>query len=209
MPKTKLLLSNKVNVGQAVLDSNSCFVFVNATFARYHGRVAAEYQGRQLDRLVPAGVWNIEAPFYKHVIEYKSTITGVEFRARCLTKAREALWKARYTATATGGVLALIVCTKPCEIGHGTRISASVLASAAISTLTRTELIVFNLLGMGKCTKEVASTLNISSLTVGTHRKRICQKLCVHSTAELICVATTYMKASSVTHSQELHVQDR
>ncbi len=45
---------------------------------------------------------------------------------------------------------------------------------------------VFDLIGKGKTTKEIAAILNLSTATIGNHRKSICRKLDIHSTAELV-----------------------
>ncbi|SPF53599.1 hypothetical protein SBA4_5720008 [Candidatus Sulfopaludibacter sp. SbA4] len=47
------------------------------------------------------------------------------------------------------------------------------------------------LIGRGKTTKDIANLLALSVGTVGTHRKSICRKLRVHSTAELVERAVT------------------
>jgi DNA-binding CsgD family transcriptional regulator len=52
-------------------------------------------------------------------------------------------------------------------------------------SLTPTEQKVLSLIGRGRTSKEVADLLRMSVLTVGNHRKSICRKLNVHSTAEL------------------------
>ena len=54
---------------------------------------------------------------------------------------------------------------------------------------TTRELEVFKLLAQGKTSKEIADHLNLRVTTVATHRKNICRKLGVHSTAGLICHA--------------------
>jgi DNA-binding CsgD family transcriptional regulator len=55
--------------------------------------------------------------------------------------------------------------------------------------LTRAEGRVLSLIGQGKISKEIAASLAISLLTVGNHRKSLCRKLNVHSTAELAAYA--------------------
>ena len=45
---------------------------------------------------------------------------------------------------------------------------------------------VLELIGKGKTTKEVAVMLSLSTGTIGNHRKSICRKLNIHSTAELV-----------------------
>ena len=57
---------------------------------------------------------------------------------------------------------------------------------------TSRELQVMSLIADGKTTKEIASTLALSTETVGTYRKSICRKLNVHSTAELVQKAVTF-----------------
>jgi DNA-binding CsgD family transcriptional regulator len=59
--------------------------------------------------------------------------------------------------------------------------------------LTTREHEVMILLGRGKTSKEIAIQLKISAATVGSHRKALCRKLNVHSTAELVHFATTLM----------------
>jgi DNA-binding CsgD family transcriptional regulator len=53
-------------------------------------------------------------------------------------------------------------------------------------TLTGREQQVFELIGQGKTTKEIATILNLSTGTIGNYRKSICRKLNAHSTAELV-----------------------
>ena len=55
--------------------------------------------------------------------------------------------------------------------------------------LTEREQQVFELIGKGKTTKEIATVLKLSTGTIGNHRKSICRKLNAHSTAELVCCA--------------------
>ena len=55
--------------------------------------------------------------------------------------------------------------------------------------LTKRERQVFELIGKGKTTKEIAAILKLSTGTIGNHRKSICRKLNAHSTAELVCFA--------------------
>jgi hypothetical protein len=48
---------------------------------------------------------------------------------------------------------------------------------------------VLNLVGEGKTNREIATALRISVWTVANHRKHICAKLGVHSTAGLVAFA--------------------
>jgi DNA-binding CsgD family transcriptional regulator len=55
--------------------------------------------------------------------------------------------------------------------------------------LTPRESEVFEHVAQGKTSKQIADTLAISVHTVNNHRKRICRKVGVHSTAELVASA--------------------
>jgi two-component system, NarL family, response regulator NreC len=55
--------------------------------------------------------------------------------------------------------------------------------------LTAREKEVLQLLAEGKSNKEVASVLDVSTLTVETHRANLMQKLNLHSTAEIVLYA--------------------
>jgi DNA-binding NarL/FixJ family response regulator len=55
--------------------------------------------------------------------------------------------------------------------------------------LTEREKEIVQLLAAGKANKEAATILNISTLTVETHRSNLMQKLNLHSTAEIVLYA--------------------
>jgi two-component system response regulator NreC len=55
--------------------------------------------------------------------------------------------------------------------------------------LTSREKEILQLLAEGKTNKEVASLLNVSALTIETHRSNLMQKLGLHSTAEIVLYA--------------------
>jgi two-component system, NarL family, response regulator NreC len=55
--------------------------------------------------------------------------------------------------------------------------------------LTQREKETLQLLAEGKSNKEVAAVLNVSPLTVETHRSNLMQKLSLHSTAEVVLYA--------------------
>ncbi len=57
--------------------------------------------------------------------------------------------------------------------------------------LTQREQEVLNLIGQGKTSKQIAEMLNLSVFTVNNHRKHICKKLGLHSTAQLVAYAVT------------------
>jgi DNA-binding CsgD family transcriptional regulator len=63
------------------------------------------------------------------------------------------------------------------------RCAVSNVASQGFSTRERE---ILQLLGQGKTSKEIAVFLTLSITTIASHRRSICRKLGVHSTAELI-----------------------
>jgi DNA-binding NarL/FixJ family response regulator len=54
------------------------------------------------------------------------------------------------------------------------------------SKLTVRERQLIELLAQGKTSKEIAAVLEVAVSTISSHRKSICRKLNVHSSAELI-----------------------
>ena len=59
------------------------------------------------------------------------------------------------------------------------------------SALIGRETEVLSLIAQAKTRKEIALLLNLSVHTVGNHRKRLCAKLDLHSTAELVACAVS------------------
>jgi DNA-binding NarL/FixJ family response regulator len=63
-----------------------------------------------------------------------------------------------------------------------------------LETLADRELEVFQMLGRGKSTKEIAETLNLGDSTVETYRARIKEKLQLRSAAELYLRAGQWVR---------------
>jgi DNA-binding NarL/FixJ family response regulator len=63
-----------------------------------------------------------------------------------------------------------------------------------LETLADRELEVFQMLGRGKSTKEIAETLNLGDSTVETYRARIKEKLELRSAAELYLRAGQWVR---------------
>lgn len=75
------------------------------------------------------------------------------------------------------------VYTEPCPIECNEDRAAS---------LTCREREMMRLIGQGLCNKDIATLINISEQTAREHRKHICTKLGIHSTAQLVCCAVRY-----------------
>jgi DNA-binding CsgD family transcriptional regulator len=63
------------------------------------------------------------------------------------------------------------------------------MAGAMGEKLTGKETEILKLIGRGKSSKEIAAALQVSLQTVANHRKHICAKLELHSTAALVAYA--------------------
>lgn len=63
----------------------------------------------------------------------------------------------------------------------------------SIKNLSNRELEVFELIGKGMSTKEIADSLYLSVKTIGSHRDNIKTKLNLHSGSELICSAVRWI----------------
>jgi DNA-binding CsgD family transcriptional regulator len=67
----------------------------------------------------------------------------------------------------------------------------------ARTNLTARERQILDLIGTGNSTKEIARALKISIWTVASHRKRLCAKLGVHTTAELVALSSAEIKTGT------------
>ena len=66
------------------------------------------------------------------------------------------------------------------------------------NNLTPREKQILDIIGTGKTTKQIAEELRVSTSTVGNHRKHICKKLDLHSTAELVAFAVRNLNKDAV-----------
>jgi DNA-binding NarL/FixJ family response regulator len=66
-----------------------------------------------------------------------------------------------------------------------------------LERLTDRELQVFQMLGAGKATADIAAELHLSSKTVETHRENIKHKLGLHNAADLLCHAVNWVQGRS------------
>lgn len=62
----------------------------------------------------------------------------------------------------------------------------------SLENFTQRETEVLDLIGKAKTSKQIALVLNLSVHTVGNHRKHICRKLGLHTTAELVAFAINH-----------------
>lgn len=60
------------------------------------------------------------------------------------------------------------------------------------SFLTPKEKEVLKYIGQGKTSKQIAVALNLSVFTVSNHRRHICKKFGLHSTAQLVAFAVNH-----------------
>ncbi len=173
------------------VDRNLRFVEVNTALAKYHRRAPEDFAGKKVDALLPREIWTLVAPLYAYVLETQLPVIGIEFHTRALRPEITLLCRANYSALAGVGLLARVSYEAVNQSeGSCNHRNEPLAYDQLLSTLSRAELPVLNLIGRGKGTKDIASVLQISYQTVATHRKNICRKLAVHSTAELVNFAT-------------------
>ena len=72
------------------------------------------------------------------------------------------------------------------------------LAAAAAVVLSERERDIAALIGSGKTIKEIAALLGRSAGTISTHRKNMCRKLGIHSSAELVSFCARGFEASTI-----------
>ena len=67
-----------------------------------------------------------------------------------------------------------------------------------LTQLTPREKQILDIIAAGKTTKQIAEELRVSTSTVGNHRKHICKKLDLHSTAELVAFAVRNLNKAAM-----------
>lgn len=67
-----------------------------------------------------------------------------------------------------------------------------------LNRLTPREKQILDIIAAGKTTKQIAEDLRVSTSTVGNHRKHICKKLDLHSTAELVAFAVRNLNKAAM-----------
>ncbi|GEM_PF-5437905 len=80
--------------------------------------------------------------------------------------------------------------------GAGLHSCAVACSCASPATFTLREQLVLELIAQGRTSKEIAARMSISSATVRQHRKHICAKIGLHSTAELVACAVGRQKGA-------------
>jgi DNA-binding CsgD family transcriptional regulator len=97
----------------------------------------------------------------------------------------------------------LLQSPKPMKTGIPGRAINALSNGASTRALTAREQEVLALVARGKTNKEISSDLTLAIDTVRSHRKNICRKLAVHSTAELVSQAVLWF------HDPHDHKQGR
>ena len=115
--------------------------------------------------------------------------------------ARGFIVKNESTETVVDGIQALLRGEIAVSEPHRTRILESQFSSPSNNPLdnpqailTNRELEIFQLIGQGKATREIADNLNLSIKTIGTYRERLKDKLGLKHAAALAKHAVQYME---------------
>lgn len=188
-------LSNEVTgIGVAIFDEHVRFVEINPTLASLNSLPKEVHSGRPLSEIVPKLGTKLTELAHR-ALDERNPIKDMKFTARVPFEhgpMRE--WLVSFFPIDLGGGAG--VAHTLVEITDQARVEAA-LADLAVGTsephdeLTIREADVLGLIGRGKTTKEIAALLGISVETVGNHRKQLCRKLNLHSTAELAAYAAT------------------
>ena len=178
---------NEAKVGVAVVDRACRYISVNTTLSDFHGRKIHEYPQKHISELIPEQVFWVVGPLYSYVLRTGFPVELIELEAAsggCRSEVRR--WQASYRPVREG-VCATVRCLES-SVDRCADIVAR--GSRTPVALSRCETAVMELLGEGKSSKEIAGRLHLSVFTIATHRKRICKKLNLHSSSELIAFAT-------------------
>lgn len=197
--------SEVTSVAIAIIDDQSRYIGVNRNLAALNGIPADEHFGRSICSVVP-DIGTMLTRVVRRTLQTKLPIRNLEFSARVpFVDGPLRHWLGGFfpiqLASGVVGVAHTVI-----EITDRNRIE-DLLTDLALSTseplhpapLTFREADVLRLIGQGMTTKEIAALLSISAHTVGNHRKHICRKLNVHSTAEIAAYAAGQPDPSSAT----------
>ncbi len=175
--------------GTALISSDFRFISVDQTLADYHGLRVEQYPGVKVSDVLPEPIWNIVKPLYDHVLKTRLEVPCVEFYIPTnQIFGINRLCRARYKPEGLAGLLA--------KVSYLTKLEPEYLKlspTPQYNRLTKAEMSVLKLLAIGSSTKEIAERLGLSCHTIACHRKHICNKLAIHSTAELVSYATQHL----------------
>jgi DNA-binding CsgD family transcriptional regulator len=187
--------SNQVEaVGLAILDHQCRYVAVNRCLARLNGIAIDAHFGRSIEDVVP-DIGPMLARLVAQLLQTNRPLRQVKFSARVpFIDGPVRDWLGSFfpinLASGVGGVAYTVIDVTDCA-----RIEAALSEFLPESVapineaLTARETEVLTLIGQGKTTKEIAALLSISVQTVGNHRKQLCRKLDLHTTAEIASYA--------------------
>jgi DNA-binding CsgD family transcriptional regulator len=189
-------LSNQVTgVALAIIDGQFRYVGVNRPLAALNGIPTNAHVGRPIRNVVPE-VGPMLTQLVAWTLQTKVPVRQVKFSARVpfvdgpMRDWLGSFFPVRLVAGAVGVAHTVIEVT---DCTHIEAALSELLLDTAQSmnreALTSREVDVLTLIGQGKTTKEIATILSISVQTVGNHRKHICRKLNLHSTAEIASFA--------------------
>ncbi|MCC6394006.1 MAG: PAS domain-containing protein [Bryobacterales bacterium] len=189
-------LSNEVTgIGVAIFDEHIRFIEINPMLAGLNGLPKEAHAGRPLADVVP-NLGEKLTEIAHRALDQRNPIKDLKFSARVpLERGPLRDWLASFFPIGLGGGIAGLAQTL-IEVTDQMHVETA-LAELALGTsephdeLTTREADVLALIGRGKTTKEIAALLGISVETVSNHRKHLCRKLDLHSSAELVAFAAT------------------
>lgn len=181
----------------AVLDCSLRFVWVNDTFAKYHGIPAPEHRNRNICDVAPE-----LAPVFDSLLgcvrDDKGGIAFVKM-SNAMAGAQQEWLITCYGVYDRSGAVAGLAAIMSEVSGHLRSAAKLPVAVQSIcpqvggcGQLSKRERAVLKQIADGKTSKEIATELGISLQTIASHRKNICRKLNRHSTADLVAHAVRF-----------------
>ncbi len=207
------------STGVALLDNKGRFIECNQAFARIDGTPRADHLGRSLAELLPQ-VWRHIRVAVEEPLANCRPVHGTEINGRLTRGSRaDCCWLVTLNAarctppqgrffllitdlTERRSVEDRILCGAAGVGGPRELLCASVHRKEKHNGLSARKRQILALIGNGRTTKEIAAALSLSGHTVGQHRKNICRRLCLHSTAELVAFAALLCSAGEGAHSE-------
>ena len=191
-------------IGIGICDADLRIVVVNAAWAAMDGRSTEDHKGKTVREVLNVQDCPVEAVM-SSVLMTGEAVFGLEVTAKVPARSRVGQWIVNLIplkddsgkTTHVGSITLETTPTMGFEsflVARGGRLHRASEkheepAQSALEHLSPREIEVARLLADGKSNKEIASALNISVRTVETYRKRIMEKLDIHSLVDLVRLA--------------------
>ena len=211
------------SIGVALLDENYRYLELNEALARIHGVRREVSKESCMAELLPV-VWAALKPIVERVLSTGESVSSVQVSGNfCAQPGCDHCWLVSiHTApksAASRAALILLVSdlTEHWRLGEiisprGRLVSIAQPSQPAASRqrsvdgrgLSNRQTQVLALIGSGRTSKEVATSLGLSTYTIREFRKALCRKLGLHSAAELVAFAAHHGSRAEIHPSNQM-----